>query len=195
MIMNNVFIHVPKTAGKSVRLALNKNKVDFTDLGHSNKNIDVLFSDPEIFTFCFVRNPAERLKSAFFHLIEFYDLIDKNNPTNFENEIISLKETYGSDFKKFILDSGFKKFKIAHFYPQTLWTHTENNKISFIGRFEDLEGSWKELSNILGVKYKPLEHINDTKLMSYIDNKSDYNNEMLRIVKCYYKDDYKKLGY
>jgi len=193
--MKNSFIHIPKTAGNSVRKGLINSNVNYEDLGHSNKKIDEYFSDPDVFTFCFVRDPASRLKSAFFHLIEVNDSVNFESLSKFNQNRVLLKQTYGADFKRFVLERGFEKYNIAHFFPQSIWTHSQSGQASFIGRLETLNESWAELGKLLDIKLEPLQKLNTTKIKAYSTSDASYTDEMLKIVKYYYKEDYKLLGY
>ncbi|MFT6895870.1 MAG: hypothetical protein ACJA13_000267 [Paraglaciecola sp.] len=193
--MKNVFIHIPKTAGNSVRKGLINSDVNYEDLGHSNKKNNEYFSDQGVFTFCFVRNPASRLKSAFFHLLEFNEDVDFDSLSQFNKKRFLLKKEYGEDFERFVLDRGFEKFNIAHFFPQTVWTHSKDGKASFIGSLETLDESWAELGFILNIELEPLKKLNQTKSKHYSTNNTELTMEMLDVIKVFYKNDYDLLGY
>ena len=118
--MKLVFVHIPKTAGNSVRRALAKSGLDIIDIGHSTPRRQGLLGK-EYFRFCFVRDPYSRLRSAFYHLIA---VGDEPNQANCLHEMrVAIRAAYGDDFNKFVLDGVFEKVKIAHFFPQSYWTH------------------------------------------------------------------------
>lgn len=186
-----VFVHIPKTAGNSVRAALN-GVLDLIDIGHSTPRRQGLMGE-EYFRFCFVRNPYARLRSAFYHLIDIHHNLG-NETDKFQAKRKLLRDTYGDNFRRFVLDRGFEKIKVAHFFPQTTWTHPKGNcDMHFIGRVEHLDAEWKRLAAALNVDLPPLGRRNTTR---YASNKeSDYTEDMKAIVREFYKTDFDLLGY
>lgn len=192
--MKNVFLHIPKTAGNSIRQSLNKLEVEYLDLGHSNfKNQGI--STESTFSFCFVRNPFARLRSAFYHLVEVD--IDKalSSESPFANRRALLKKTYGADYEKFVLDRGFEKFNFSHFYPQTNWVYGNGKRlINFVGYLEDIDYDFSLLSSKLFAKSIPLDKVNSTKAKIY-ESKEFLSDDALRLIREFYHDDFTRLGY
>lgn len=192
--MNNVFIHIPKTAGNSIRESLNSLGVNYLDLGHSNlKNQGIDHTDN--FSFCFVRNPYARIRSAFYHLIDIdIDEALKSN-SKFANKRAKLFQKYGRDFEGFIMDRGFEKFDFSHFYPQVKWVYEEGKRVvNYIGYLEDIDNDFNDLSSIIGTRKTALSKINATNDKKYKKNEI-LSDEAVSIIKNYYQEDFLKLGY
>lgn len=188
----NIFVHIPKTAGNSVREGLGV-VPNVVDIGHSTlKNQKLLGKD--IYSFCFVREPYKRLRSAFYHLSDLEHSSGKET-SKFQNRRVKLVKEYGGDFKSFVTDRGYEKFKFAHFYPQTFWTHQNGAQIvDFIGRLETINEDWMKLSDALGVKLLPLKKKNSTTVSSY-NSKETLNKSHMNEIVDFYIRDYVYLGY
>lgn len=178
---NCLFFHVPKTAGISVSSAL------FGDIKWGHRDVayyktyygETVFNG--LYKFCFVRNPYERLYSAYHFLkkggVNSHDL-------NFSNT--HLKE-YAS-FQDFVLN-GLNKKEImdwVHFRPQYRFVCHENGELAmdFIGKMETLETDFDALC----------KHLNlDAELKML--NKNDCEKELIgdeekRIIKDKYREDF-----
>lgn len=187
-----VFVHIPKTAGNSVRTAL-AGAIDMIDIGHSTVRRRGL-TGPDYFRFCFVRDPLARLKSAFFHLTDLPCTPDVETDA-FNLKRKQLHQTYGYDFRRFVADAGFAKYALAHFLPQTRWTHhNEGLMVDFIGKVEDMENEWVRLGQKLCVTLPPLPHRNVTRNELYKKH-LQLEPELVQMVKNFYIEDYVRLGY
>jgi hypothetical protein len=162
-----IFIHVPKCAGQSIRNTL------FEDLlpGHINVyTYQQIFPKKEFdqyFKFSFVRNPWDRLVSAF--------LFMKSGGAHKKDQDWAEKHLVGfKDFESFIR-FGLEKEEILswpHFRPQ-LWYLTDQFGrlgVDFIGRVENINEDIRFIQNKLGVK-KDLLYINKTET-----KKDDYRS-------------------
>ena len=152
-----IFIHIPKTAGMSVASAL------FGEGGATHaplSSIQQLLTAAEFqtyFKFTFVRNPWDRLVSAYEFLRvgvgdEEYDKALSNQITgfgSFERFLGWIKETEGC--------AGI------HFYPQHKYVNSEDstNAMDFVGYFETLGRDVSLVANRLGLSVN-LPHINAT---------------------------------
>ncbi|MAS88198.1 MAG: hypothetical protein CMH30_09545 [Micavibrio sp.] len=196
-----VFIHIPKTAGKSVRKAL-EDVPNLIDIKHST--IDIQRKQyrkrgkefPEdIFSFCFVRNPYKRLMSSFYHLSEVSDVAQ----TSFTQNRRKLREEYKLNFQNFVMDKGFEKYDFGHFKHQTRWLLDENGLevVDSIGRFEYLQQDFSKLYFYLSGKSGViLPKINKTISKNYSDDfLTSWDEKMLSLVAGYYKKDFEYLGY
>ena len=162
-----VFVHIPKTAGNSVRAALSNKLEGLIDIGHSTVQHQKL-SDDRYFSFCFVRHPLTRLRSAFYHLVDVKSFGGAQT-NQFHAKREALRQRYGDDFLAFIVDRGYAKYDIAHLYPQTYWTHSGRRQVvDFIGRLESIDLDWQRLSKALGADLPQLERRNPTLNIKYI---------------------------
>ena len=135
-----VFIHVPKTGGVSLYALFKTPRSD----QHHQTLIEHERWKKEYFKFCFVRNTWDRFLSAYFYLKKygrygFADIIDGQIVNKF------------SDFKEFVklFHTVEHQFLDRHFYSQTYWI---DDRLDFIGRFENLQNDIDFLFNKIGVK-------------------------------------------
>jgi len=178
---NCLFFHVPKTAGISVSNAL------FGDIKWGHRDVayyktyygETVFNG--LYKFCFVRNPYERLFSAY-HFLKKGGV--NSQDLNFSNT--HLKE-YAS-FQDFVLN-GLDKKEImdwVHFKPQHRFVCHENGELAmdFIGKMETLNTDFKTLCKHLNLdaELKQLNK-NDTK-------KELISDEAKRIIKDKYRKDF-----
>ena len=114
-----VFVHVPKTGGISMLRALRHH--DITILGHDIRKPDfVSLADykathPDCYAFAFVRNPWDRVVSAFFYLSRG----GMSQADQLDNE----RYLQGRDFGTFVREA-FQNtdiFQQTHFRPQHQW--------------------------------------------------------------------------
>jgi len=160
---NYIFIHVPKTAGTSMESIVGGTSHE-TIYGYHKEGIDI----DKYFKWMYVRNPYDRLYSAYKHCLRSPDIFIEN------------KQRYGciiEDFKT-ILNSGFDcfidnihrffdfdiqnvdhevmrgdKVFIAHIIPQHYFCTIDGvSYINFVGKFENLENDWKKLRDILSLQ-------------------------------------------
>jgi hypothetical protein len=117
------FVHVPKTGGASVSLALGLR------LGRHHVRASICKG----FTVAFVRNPFTRLESAFHFMRD-----PKWNQGAIPQEI---------SFEEFVLSRGWERYSL--FEPMTYYIDAP---IGFIGRFEYLSDDFARLCSILGFK-------------------------------------------
>lgn len=184
-----IFVHIPKTAGNGIIKSLFDKKA----MGHYsvikykkyNKN-----KFKKYYKFTIVRNPWDRLVSAFFYLKqggmsqadrEFSNrYIQKHD--NFEEFILSLED---EEYKNIILSW-------IHFIPQYNFVyHKGKCLVDYIGKFENLEKSYKVISKKLNINKKLKKH-NASKHKAYYKY---YNKKMIDIVYKLYKKDIKLLNY
>ena len=181
-----IFVHIPKTAGISVAKAI------FGDVsleGHRSimfyKN---LFNEDfsEYFTFSVVRNPWDRLYSAFKFLEKGgINIHDRNAYEQYLEEY--------KDFEDFVTNGLNKEmiYEIMHFIPQSEFICSKDGKIdvNYIARFENLKDDISELSekvnDILKSNYK-LDHHNKTDKKDY---KDIYTIQMIEKVHQIYQKD------
>lgn len=153
-----IFFHIPKAAGISISRSL------FGDVGwghHDYFYYRYIFgkkSFNKFFKFSFVRNPYNRLYSAFHFL--------KNGGISPQDYRFSKEKLDRfSSFSDFVLNGMEDKeiLNFVHFKPQTDFIIDEkgNNVVDFLGKFERIDKDFKEVCDILGVEV-PLKFLNKT---------------------------------
>lgn len=178
MHKKNIFVHIPKTGGVSIKNSLNKYLLK---LNNSQAHIPYTEyvdwlgeSAPEYYSFTFVRNPWDRLVSAFFFLKQKRKLHSGYSFSFFV-------KNYLSDFKD----------KHIYYFPQSYFIRSRQG-LQFIGFFEFFARDFEVLCSHLDVDHQELP----------ISNKSDhehytyyYDNETRDIVARLYYSDIKSFGY
>ena len=177
-----IFIHIPKTAGISVVKAFFG---DVTLEGHRSVYFykQVFGQDlSNFFTFTFVRNPWDRLYSA-------YKFLQKGGINIHDKNAFDMYLSEYNDFEDFVLNGLNEKilFEITHFIPQFKFVCDENGTIlvDYIAKFEDIENEILELNSLMKTKVK-LEYHNVNIKKSYTEI---YSPEMIEVVKRIYKKD------
>lgn len=183
-----IFIHIPKTAGISISKTL------FGNLSGSHHGItyyNQLFGKRTVeqyFKFAFVRNPWDRLYSAF-------TFLKKGGIT--ENDArFSLENLSGvNSFEAFVLEWLNPESMLCywHFVPQHRFLTSKKNRdliqVDFIGRFEHLEEDFHRVCQQLKMPKKNLLHINDNRRKNKDSYTCYYNEQMIqRVAELYRKD-------
>lgn len=182
-----IFVHIPKTAGMSIVQSLFK-----ATGGHRSALFlrQVFASDfDSYFKFTFVRNPWDRLYSA-------YRFLEKGGVNQHDKKVFEKHLKQCDSFKDFVLNHLSKKqvLDIIHFQPQSkfLLDESMNIMVDFIGRYESLEKDFLYVTHQLNVTAS-LPHINKT--TGKIDYRSVYTDEMKEKVAEVYQDDIKIFNY
>ncbi len=185
---NTIFFRIPKTAGQSVSFALFGTR----GAGHINvKTAKLLFGKrnfENFFKFCIVRNPWDRLVSAYTYLSE-------GGSNKVETAWINENISRFSNFREFVKQSLPKEevLREQHFRPQ--YTFVTNRKgeveMDFIGRLESLERDFDEISDKLGLEAQ-LPHVNPSKRSDY---RSYYDDETAELAGQLYQKDIEMFGY
>jgi len=187
-----IFVHIPKTAGVSVCRAL------FGNLAGAHRPIfeyQIVFRQREFdsyFKFTFVRNPWDRVHSAY----RFLQAGGMNDwDAAWAREFL---RPYHS-FEHFVRE-GLGRPEVQrwiHFRPQSFFLtvpgqhHTDH--LDFIGRFETLEADFKHVAAQLGLTGATLPHVNATPgaVVAADDLDAATRDTVARL----YRDDVKLLGY
>ena len=177
-----IFIHIPKTAGVSLAKAIYG---DVTLEGHRSfyfNSIALNIKNEDYFSFSFVRNPFDRLYSA-------YKFLNAGGMNHLDKLAFQTHLSVFEDFEDLILNGLNKKliYQITHFIPQHeyLCDKSGNILVDFIGRFEDLESDTLLLSKRLK-KDINLSHLNFNSKLNY---KEVYTDEMIYKVNQIYQKD------
>jgi hypothetical protein len=183
-----IFVHVPKCAGDSISLTLFKN---FSG-SHTTLTEYIYFLGPKrvasYFKFAIVRNPWDKLVSAYHYLkAGGWDGEDRDW---FNSELGRFK-----DFDEFVRVWLNKEniWKRVYLQPQYHFVIENHRKIQmdFIGLFENLEDDFLHITNRLGIE-TALAKTNKSKHKDY---KEYYDDVTRKIVADVYDTDIKLFGY
>ena len=207
MVINDkyrfIFIHVPKTAGRSLKAALSELPGDnvrwlatsnhedinefFSKWKHRRSTFDkIMWRSPKGYkTFGFVRNPWARISSLYRYLIER----STRKPgiravKSFEDFIFQFE-----DHVKWIRE-------LHSFRPQLCFFADETGSadINYVGHFEYLSDDISEIKKILNINFS-LKHLNRTS-SSERDYRKDYtSSRVVDIVHDHFERDVRQFGY
>ena len=195
-----IFVHIPKVAGKSIKktyfgvpetgpnaaefIATNS-APDFLEYPYGHKSIKEyrkLSGQKNYFSFTFVRNPYDRLVSAFFYL----DNGGSNRfDSNFKAEYL---DVYKGDFNAFVMGFSHRFERHLHFKSQHKWIANfwGKIKVDYVGNFESLDEDMRPVLDKIGLEKLSLEHVNKSEHLAY---RSYYSDEArLKVSKIYRKD-------
>ena len=188
---NGLFIHIPKCAGVAVSQSL------FAERTSTHATIqDYLrvFSEEEfnsLFKFTFVRNPWDRLVSAYVFL--------KQGGVNEGDRLWSERHLSRFDDFEHFIKSWVKKGNIEnslHFKPQGRFLCRPRSLrplVDFIGHFENLPNDFAAVAERLGISAS-LAKVNMTP-NKRDDYRSYYTDTTTNIVSEVYRDDIEAFGY
>ena len=176
-----VFFHIPKTAGISISNSL------FGDVkwGHRSVNFYKSYYGEKIFNslykFCFVRNPYDRLFSAYTFLKE----------GGINNQDLEFSNSYLQEFASFdeFVLKGLEKEEImnwVHFKPQYTFVCDENDNIvmDFIGKMENLKADFNTVCKHLNIESE-LQELNMSSA-----KKNEFSEEVKAMIKLKYQKDF-----
>lgn len=185
-----IFIHIPKCAGLAFAKSL------FGNFGGSHiplQNYQIFFTQEDFngyYKFAIVRNPWDRLFSAFNFLRK--GGINKKD-SNWARRNLSHYKDFPEFVKKWVNQKSIKGFR--HFIPQYKFISDFNGKLltNYIGYYEHLNEEFDFISNKLNI-HSVLENYNSTfnSKKKYIDY---YDEEMKDIVRKVYQRDIELFGY
>jgi hypothetical protein len=183
-----VFIHIPKVAGTTVRNGIFKGDYQ----GPVFKTIPKEWE--EYFSFTFVRNPYDRLVSAwkmFSNGMENSKWAFNNKPPMSGISFIDFLKLAVDDTIDFHSRDTIESVLRHHTLPQVHSYHCFEYA-DFVGKFEDLEEDFKFIANKIGLNNYNLTHLNKTKRKNY---KEYYDEETFNIVSKHYKSDIETFDY
>ena len=185
-----IFIHIPKSGGTALRTALGYSKT-----GRQHLPWYVYYSaNPNFFErsfkFAIVRNPWDRAVSAYHYLAQGGNGTTDSRLTN---EISKYK-----DFSDFVL-SGLSKGTFRSnlmFLPQSNFIVDGESeiKVDFVGRLENLNEDFQQISKRLSFSAQPISHINKS---SRSGGYRQYylNDDVVTAIMEIYQQDIRTFGY
>jgi len=177
-----IFIHIPKVAGTSMERALELSRMD--NVGGHSTALAIRIQYPkefnEYYKFSFVRNPYDRISSAYFYL--------KNIKAggDHQNQLVHLSKDINDYIENYL-----SKETIIHLWPQYKFITGPfgNILIDSIFRFENLEEDWEKVCGKLKVNLN-LPHFRPTKKKLF-----EYTPNSINIINKLYKKDFELFGY
>lgn len=184
--LNACFVHIPKTAGSSIAHSIFGMQIPH--LTHSEICQQLPISKlRRIKSFTFVRNPIDRLASAYFYL----DSGGNQKPhqdVKLRNQILHDITDLNEFVLKYVNEDNYKRVGF-HLIPQIDWLDQyKNKKVDFVGRFERLEEDHFKLCNLLGIESTNVEKSRVSKGLKSYSNL--YTKEALNILKQFYLKDF-----
>ena len=187
--LNTIFVHVTKTGGTAIAQSL----VGEQPYHHRAIGYRAIYGHKkykQYFKFGFVRNPWDRLFSAWTYLSQ--GGWHEHDKKWFE-ENISQYKTFEEFVMSYLSPESIKNH--PHFWPQHMFLCDRNKKIivDYIGHFETLAADFDYLKNKLGLPASSLTKKNAShKSKRYQDA---YTNDMIEKVRSIYADDCEIFSY
>jgi hypothetical protein len=189
---DSLFVHVPKAAGVSLLQALYGN----IGLGHTPiREYRQLFRASFIdraFVFTFVRNPWDRVYSA-------YSFLAEGGWPEYDAEYRDTWLGDCRDFQQFVMEvlplDGARE--IVHFHPQRehlTEADGEMRAFDFVGRYETLHRDFDFVRGRVNPNAR-LVHRNRTETRASADYREVYTPEMIAVVESIYGESDATLGY
>lgn len=202
-----IFLHIPKAAGTSIERFLREIDLDIEQKVLRKRGFSSFLNNHlGYYVFSFVRNPYDRLVSAWkwgelkFSKEGKLPFYKKEKSVSFE-EYVAL--TTDLDYRK-DNENLWSEYDEYHtlpqfeFFPHLNGGHYFTDKISsnftcdFIGRFENLYEDFNKVCSDIGIKEFKLPHAYNSKTFK---QPFDWTNDLKEKVYCYYKKDFELFQY
>lgn len=192
----SIFVHIPKTAGISLRTALYGSSVGYHMSLRDYYLAFSLESYLAYFKFAFIRNPWDRLYSAFRYL---------SGAGCTRTDRLWWNEHFGNiSFQEFV-DNHIKTNgipKCLHFTPQVTFLSasrfpslsSKTFGVNFLGLYENLAADFTYICSKLKLE-KQLNHLNSSKTNSRSPYTECYTPEMIQVIAKVYEADIQAFGY
>lgn len=186
-----IFIHIPKTAGMSVKTGLFGSNVGFH---RKISGYQVIFGQREYnayFKFAFVRNPWNRVASAYLFLKQGGL---HSGDKRWAAEHLAPYPTFDAFVRGWLKPENLRLKH--HFVPQVDYVclpgkHT--SELDFIGTYENLRSDYDHVRSVLGIgEALPRQNVTAGKQKDF---RSYYTPETRAIVADVYREDIELLGY
>lgn len=181
-----IFIHVPKTAGTSIAMALfgeGSRHVPYFEFERANAKKFRRF-----FKFAFVRNPWDRLVST-------YSFLRRGGmggqDARWSERNMPQYPDFGSFVRGWLNEQNIWSW--VHFFPQSHFVMSADGvvMVDFIGRYERIDQDFEYVARRLGLEVQ-LPVMNKS---NHLDFKSCYDDETREIVRRVYARDIEAFGY
>ena len=200
----SIFLHIPKCAGMSIELFCVENGIKIAPLNRTQDWCDNVngrthpklgwpvpkgtyglwdqeLESPDFFTFAFVRNPWDRMVSAWKSINVAKEYLDRNF----------------NSFLKFIFTDKPNSLRASHvrsyFDPSyRMFDQNDRQLVDFIGRFEKLQEEFEEVCRMIGVAPQKLPHLNKSEHETYSQY---YDLESKELVELKFRKDIEHFGY
>lgn len=188
-----IFIHVPKAAGSSL-----KEQIYGAPMGGHRRIVEFAAYDAQrthdFFKYAFVRNPWDRLLSAYTFLVQGRDTSWRD--TQFVHAHLAPHADFGA-FVRALADPGYRALvmRYDHFRPQSHWIclpGETGHAMDFLGRFETLQADLSRLFERLDLPVPEMRNSRASKHKSYME---EYDEETRAVVADLYAGDIDLLGY
>ena len=178
-----VFIHINKNAGTSIGHAIGLPKKQHLTV----KEVIEIVGRAQwerAFRFSIVRNPWDKVVSHYNHRIKTNQTGMNDNPIPFKDWVAA---TYGP-----VKDPRYYD-QPKMFQPQVDWLKDAAGRIEidFIGRFEDLGGTYRQIADRIGVTAE-LPHLNKSERSDY---RASYDDATASIVGEWFREDLSRFEY
>lgn len=184
-----LFLHIPRTGGTSIcDILYGKQK------GHAS--LEHFFawdrcSTESFYKFAIVRNPWDRLVSAFYQLAIKQGGVAPRTQAYWDSlEIRSFPMLVEAMSNERLSK---KLWRIPHLRPQSYYVRSSLVQCDFIGRFESYSQSINHIKKALGMGLGgEIKHLNQT---SKSDYRTYYNDSQIKTVGEFYEKDIMNFGY
>ena len=188
---NVIFTHVPKTGGTSIAKALFGSKTTHIPIYRYRVTHPALFA--RAFKFAIVRNPWDRIYSAFKYLHRVVG--NRSFPDGeWATEVLGEVQTF-QQFVHRLEQPGYRLLVMSyiHFRPQLWWLSVpgQGMAMDYVGRLEHIQEAYQLVSERLGVDVD-LPVTRTTSGPSYVEV---YDDAMTRIVGDLYRKDIEAFDY
>jgi len=189
----SIFIHIPKAGGISIIKSLYGEKAG--GIGHRRwEHFKWLYGEEnfnDYFKFTFVRNPFDRLLSA-------YSFLKKGGMNHMDKEFGETVMAPYDTFEKFVNEWVNEKNvdSWVHFIPQYKYLYNESGylMVDFIGYFENFNEDYEKIRQRIGTG-KKLKHLNKTPDKHEKNYREAYTPQMIEKVTEVYKQDLELFKY
>lgn len=174
-----IFIHIPKTAGTSIKHSLS---ITNRDVGYHATHDKVKSRYPNkwktYFKFTFVRNPFDRVYSIF-----SYYKMGKTTTSVDPNVIPATFEEFVLNLDKYLTILGLNFNQCDYI----------GNEMDYVGKVENIDNDYKEICKRNNIEFNGLPK---KRTSNRVENYRDvYTEEMVGIVSEYFKKDITKFSY
>ena len=193
-----VFIHIPKTAGRSVNAAIEggnkKKKLDYVYLHGMQAVKNASESIEDGYTFTFVRDPWDRVVSNYYYAHTMYDALGEKRKTPLHEFRIEITKTKNfSGYVELLYNNWSNVKNLLHFFPQVGYVRPFQEHINYVGRYETISTDIEYVGREIGLSLVlPYENLSAERKLPYRDH---YNEKTKSMVTELYADDIKYFGY